>query len=58
MSAMITRFLAAIGVMTLLSGCIVTPRVEMTRHMDFNYVYQPTAQLSYVDLMCCARCSA
>lgn len=55
---MITRFLAAIGVMTLLSGCIVTPRVEMTRHMDFNYVYQPTAQLSYVDLMCCARCSA
>ena len=58
MSAMVTKLLAALSLMTMLSGCVITPRIEMTRRIDFNYVYQPQAQLSYNDIMCCARCTA
>lgn len=55
---MLTRIAALVGVLCVLSGCVITPRVEMTRRIDFNYIYTPQAQLSYTDLMCCDRCTA
>lgn len=52
-----SRIAAMIGLMFLVSGCVMTPRVEMTRRIDFNYVYTPAVQVSPVDLMCCAHCT-
>ena len=41
--------------LSLVSGCIMTPRVQMTERIDFNYhapaIIQP---LSYTDQMCSA----
>jgi hypothetical protein len=47
------RAFALISTLALLSGCIITPRVEMTERIDFNY-HAPAAgvMLSSVDQMC------
>ena len=47
------HIVATVSMLFLLSGCIVTPRVEMTERIDFNY-HAPAiaAPLSATDLMC------
>ena len=53
------RFCLIFATLTLLSGCIVAPRFEMTERIDFNYAPpNQTAQLSAEDLLCCAQCKA
>ena len=56
--AKIRPIFAIISLALTLSACVVTPRVEMTRPIDFNYIHTPPVQLSYVDVMCCANCAA
>ncbi len=53
------RFCIIFGLMTLLSGCIVAPRFEMTERLNFNYApLTPNLPVSYEDLLCCAECRA
>lgn len=45
-------------VMTQLSGCIVTPRIEVPETISFDAVQPEQKTLSYNDTLCCWRCSA
>lgn len=58
MSAMGTRFCLIVSMLTLLSGCIITPRFEMTERFDFNYSPIAQAPMSYSDILCCVDCTA
>ena len=51
----ICRFAMLISTLTLLGGCVMTPRVEMTQRIDFDY-HAPAAPavLSPVDQLCAA----
>ena len=51
----IARFIFTLSALTLVSGCVITPRVEMTERIDFNY-HAPAiaAPMSAVDQMCSA----
>lgn len=53
-----TRFCLIAAMLTLLSGCIVTPRFEMTERIDFNYSPMAQAPMSYSDILCCVDCTA
>lgn len=53
-----TRFLLIASMLTLLSGCIVTPRFEMVDRIDFNYSPMAQAPMTYSDILCCADCTA
>jgi len=58
MSAMSTRLLLILATLPLLSGCVVTPRFEISERYNFSYpsttvpVVAPTQQLSTEDVMC------
>ena len=55
----LSRCFMLLAVSPLLGGCIITPRVEMTERIDFNY-HAPAiqSQMSAPDLMCCTECRA
>jgi hypothetical protein len=55
-----SRFLLIISSLTLLSGCVVAPRFDLTEKIQFNYAPNVQAQqaLSFSDLMCCLDCTA
>lgn len=47
--------LFAIASVSLLSGCIMTPRVDLTERIDFNYHAPAIAQpMNFSDQMCSA----
>jgi hypothetical protein len=51
----IGRVFLLIALMPVLSGCIITPRVEMTERIDFNYHAPAIAQpMNFEDQMCAA----
>ncbi len=53
------RFCLIFASLTLLSGCVVVPRFEMTERMQFNYAPPNVpVQMSSEDLLCCAECRA
>jgi hypothetical protein len=59
MVVMGTRFCVIFAMMTLLSGCIVTPRFEMTERFQFNYAPMAAqVPMSPEDLLCCSLCRA
>jgi hypothetical protein len=41
-----------------LSGCIVTPRIELPETISFDAVPPEQKALTYNDIMCCWRCNA
>lgn len=55
-----SRFLVIFASLTLLSGCVVTPRIDVTEQIQFNYApnVQAPQALSFTDLMCCLDCTA
>jgi hypothetical protein len=54
-----TRFCLIFACLTLLSGCIATPRFDMTERIQFNYTpMNAQVQMSYEDLLCCSMCRA
>lgn len=58
---MFFRFCFIISTLTVVSGCIVTPRFEMTQRIDFSYTPQASLQvqpMSYNDVLCCYDCQA
>ena len=53
------RFCIIFATLTMLSGCIIVPRFEMTERIEFNYAPPPMPiQLSYEDMLCCNDCQA
>ena len=53
------RFCLIFATQTLLSGCIIAPRFEMTERIQFNYAPPNTpVAISPEDLLCCAECRA
>ena len=51
----IGRFILTASMLSMLTGCIVTPRVEMTERIDFNYHAPALAQpMGLTDQMCSA----
>lgn len=41
-----------------LTGCMVTPKFEMSETINFDYVRQDVTPMSYNDLLCCYDCNA
>lgn len=52
---MLTKILAAAALISL-TGCIATPRIELTETINFDYVVPDVAPMSYADLLCCYDC--
>ena len=49
----IGRIALTVTMLSMLTGCIVTPRVEMTERIDFNYHAPALAQpMGLTDQMC------
>ncbi len=41
-----------------LTGCMITPRIEMAETLHFDYVTPNMTPMSYSDLLCCYDCTA
>jgi hypothetical protein len=41
-----------------LSGCLITPEVEFSQKLEFDYVPPNVQPMSYNDLLCCEQCRA
>ena len=55
---MFSRITISLAFSAMLSGCVITPEIEMTERLDFDYVPQNVQPMSYNDLLCCEQCSA
>jgi hypothetical protein len=45
-------------VLAQLSGCIMTPRIEIEDKMTFDAIQPEPKPLTYNDTLCCWRCTA
>jgi hypothetical protein len=45
-------------VLVQLSGCIVTPRIELEDKITFDAIQAEPKPLTYNDTLCCWRCTA
>ena len=45
-------------VLTQLSGCIATPRIEMSETITFDAIPPEPKTMTSNDLLCCWRCNA
>jgi hypothetical protein len=54
---MIPRLSLLVVVLFQLSGCVATPRVEISQQLDFDYVPN-MSPMSYSDMLCCYDCQA
>lgn len=52
------KILALIMVMTQLSACVASPRIEIPERFTFDYVPASVQPMSYADMLCCEQCSA
>jgi hypothetical protein len=55
---MLPKILFVIASFSLISGCIATPRFEMSQAIDFQYMPGILQPMGFSDVMCCAQCSA
>ncbi len=55
---MLIRIIALCAAVVTLSGCIVTPRIEIAERIDFNFTPPDQKPMSYSDLLCCHECHA
>jgi hypothetical protein len=54
---MLTRAIALLAATALLSGCVLTPRIEIPEHFSFDYVPPTPQPMSYADMLCCESCT-
>ena len=54
---MFLRIALILALLLPLSGCIITPRIDISEQLDFDYVPQQPP-MSYSDLLCCYDCQA
>ena len=55
---MINRILLLCIALGSLTGCVVTPRVELSESLYFDAPMPNQAPMSYGDVLCCEQCSA
>lgn len=49
---MTTRIGLLIAAMCVLSGCLMTPRVEFPEHLSFDHIEYDIQPMSYNDVLC------
>lgn len=52
------RTLILIAILSGLSGCVVSPRIEISETLNFDAPMPDQTPLSYADLLCCYECNA
>lgn len=55
---LITKICMLAVVLTQLSGCIATPRIEIEDKITFDAIQPEPKPLTYNDTLCCWRCTA
>jgi hypothetical protein len=50
--------LVLIAILCQLSGCVLTPRIEIPQRLSFDQPLPDQAPMSYNDLLCCYECQA
>lgn len=55
---MFKRIILLCALMGTLSGCIVTPRIELSETIYFDAPMPNQTPMTFSDLLCCEQCTA
>lgn len=47
-----------VAVLLQVSACVVSPRIELSESLYFDYSIPNQTPMNYGDLLCCEQCSA